>query len=128
MSGLLVYDGGCGMCTSAATFAARRLRPSGGYSVAAYQDADLDALGLTEQECAESVRFVDAGGRRYAAQDAVARTLIASRWWARPLGAAILVPGIHAVAGVVYHWVSRHRDRMPGGTPACRLPEGDRPH
>jgi predicted DCC family thiol-disulfide oxidoreductase YuxK len=128
MASVLVYDGDCGMCTKTAAFAANRLRPSPGrYAVTAYQDADLVALGLTPRQCAHAVRWVSAGGRTYAAEDAVARALLASRWWVRPAGLAILAPGLHTVAGHLYRWVARNRHRLPGGTPACALPVADRP-
>ncbi len=126
--GVLVYDGGCGFCTRTARFAAVRLRPAaGGYAVTAYQDADLPSLGLTARECEESVRWVAGDGSRYAAQDAIARALLASRAWARPAGALLLARGVNQVVGVVYRWVSRHRHRLPGGTPACSLPADERP-
>ncbi len=124
MMPVLLFDGDCGMCSTLGRFAAAHLRPGPGgareaYAVEPYQGYDLAAVGLTAEECAESVQWVDAMGSSHAAQDAVARALLASRWWARPLGAVILVPGVHALAGAAYHWVSRHRHRLPGGTPAC---------
>ena len=42
---------------------------------------------------------------------------------ARPLGAALLLPGVNALAGVVYRWVARNRHRFPGGTDAAAAPE-----
>ena len=51
----------------------------------------------------------------------LARALQASRWWVRPVGVVLLVPGISAVAARVYSWVSANRHRLPGGTPACSL-------
>ena len=56
------------------------------------------------------------------AQDAVARVLLAGRPWLRPVGAAMLAPGVNAVAGMAYRWVALNRHRLPGGTPACSLP------
>jgi len=128
MPGTLVYDGDCGLCTTVARLAARRLRREpGDYAVTAYQDTDLTPLGLTPDQCAEAVRWVDPDGIGYAGEDAVARALLASRWWARPAGAALLVPGVHAVAGLTYRWVARNRERLPSGTPACAMPRPDRP-
>lgn len=122
---VLVYDGDCGVCTRLAAFVVRRLRPT--YRVTAYQDADLPALGLTAQQCDAALQYVDAGGRTFAAQDAVARLLLASAPWWRPLGAALLLPGVNQLAGLVYGWVARNRSRLPGGTPACSLPASQRP-
>jgi predicted DCC family thiol-disulfide oxidoreductase YuxK len=38
----------------------------------------------------------------------------------------MLLPGIKQVAGVVYRWVAKNRDRMPGGTAECALPQSER--
>ena len=93
-----------------------RRRP---YAVTPYQRYDLAAVGLTAAQAAGALQWVDAGGRTHEAEDAVARALLASRWWVRPVGALLLAPGVHGVAGAAYHWVSRHRHRFPGGTPTC---------
>ena len=95
--------------------------------MAAWQHLDLGQYGLSAQECDESVKWVAANGAVSSAQDAVARTLMASRWPLRPVGLVILLPGVNAVAGVVYRWVANNRHRLPGGTPACSLPAAQRP-
>ena len=123
---VLVFDGDCGMCTRSARFAARRLRPApDAYDVDPSQRLDLPSLGLTQAECDEALQWVAADGRVSSGQDAVARMMLASRLWARPLGAALLLPGVNALAGVVYRWVARNRHRFPGGTPACEMPPRD---
>jgi predicted DCC family thiol-disulfide oxidoreductase YuxK len=119
---VLVFDGDCGICTTVADFVRRRILPPTRGTVAAYQHLDLESLGLTGQRCAEAVQFVDGSGRVFAAQDAVARLLLTGRPWWRPVGALLLVPGVHGLAGVAYRWVARNRLRLPGGTPACALP------
>jgi predicted DCC family thiol-disulfide oxidoreductase YuxK len=125
---ILIYDGDCGVCTRLSrvvTTTVRRRQPD--FAVSAYQDADLPALGLTPEECDEALRWVDSRGRVSSAQDAVARVLLAGRLPFKPLGALILLPGINALAGVVYRWVALNRHRLPGGTPACSLPAAQRP-
>ena len=92
------------------------------YDVDPSQRLDLPSLGLTQAECDEALQWVAADGRVSSGQDAVARMMLASRLWARPLGAALLLPGVNALAGVVYRWVARNRHRFPGGTPACEMP------
>ena len=133
---ILLYDGDCGVCTRLAGFVARRLRPSRpagarasgpAYGISAYQDADLSPLGLTTTQCDAALQWVDSSGRISSAQDAVARLLLASRLWARPIGALLLAPGINALAGAVYRTVAANRSRLPGGTPACQLPAAQRP-
>jgi predicted DCC family thiol-disulfide oxidoreductase YuxK len=117
---VLVFDGDCALCTTLASFVQRRMGPR--YRIAPWQRLDLGSLGLTAEECATALQYVDAEGQVFAAQDAVARLLLASAVWWRPLGAVLLVPGVRWVAGVVYRWVARNRSSLPGGTPACALP------
>ena len=112
----LVYDGDCGFCTTAVSLVPRLgLRAD---RVVAWQLADLDALGVTREQAAGAVQWVDADGVA-AGHRAVARLLMASGplWW--PLGRLLLLPGISAVAARVYALVADNRMRLPGGTPAC---------
>ncbi len=119
---VLVYDGACAFCSTSARFAVDHLRgAAGSYAVEPWQRVGLDALGLTPEECDEAVRWVALDGSRYAGHVAIARALLASRWWARPVGAALLAPGISTVAAAAYRWVSANRPRLPGGTPACSV-------
>lgn len=125
---ILLYDGDCGVCTrlsGVVTSTVRRRRED--FTVSAYQDADLPGLGLTPEQCDEALQWVDGRGRVSSAQDAVARVLLAGSLPFRPLGALILLPGVNALAGVVYRWVAANRHRLPGGTPACSLPAAQRP-
>lgn len=125
---MLVYDGDCGICTKLSRFVTTRLRarPTD-FAVTAYQHADLATLGLTEEQCDAALQWVGADGRISSAEDAVARALLSSRMPLRPLGAILLLPGLHGLAGVVYRWVARNRHRLPGGTPACSMPAAQRP-
>jgi len=125
---VLIYDGDCGVCTKLSRFVTTGVRRnSGDFAVSAYQDADLDALRLTPEQCDEALQWVSSTGRISSAQNAVARVLLAGRLPFKPLGAVILVPGINALAGVAYRWVALNRHRLPGGTPACSLPAAQRP-
>ena len=123
MRNTVIYDGDCGICTRLAGFARRRLRPDA--EVRASQELELGRYGVTEAECAEALQYVTADGRGYAAQDAVARLLLASRPWWRPAGLVLLLPGVNALAGVVYRWVARNRYRLPGASDACAVPPAD---
>lgn len=125
---VLVYDGDCGICTKLSRVVTNRLRarPSD-FVVTAHQHADLTALGLTSAQCDAALQWVAADGRVSSAEDAVARTVLASRMPFRPLGAFLLAPGVHAIAGLAYRWVARNRHRLPGGTPACAMPVSERP-
>ncbi len=86
------------------------------------QEADLAALGLTEQETQEAAWFV-LGERRWRGHEAIAQALQTSRrapvrLSGRVLGSRLLRPS----ASRGYAWVAAHRHQLPGGTPACELP------
>jgi predicted DCC family thiol-disulfide oxidoreductase YuxK len=121
----LVYDGDCAFCTSSVRWVTRlRL---GADVVVPWQHADLAALGLTRQQCEAKLQWVAGDGRTSSGHEAVARLLLASALPWRPLGALLLVPPVSWLAARVYDWVAANRGRMPGGTPACSLPQDERP-
>lgn len=122
MPPVLVFDGDCAFCSSSARFLADQLRRSpADFRVEPWQQLDLGSLGLTPAECDAAVRWVAADGSRYAGHVAVAHALRASRWWVRPAGTVLLLPGISPLAARAYAWVAANRHRLPGGTPACSL-------
>lgn len=115
----LVYDGDCGFCTTC-VHAMARLR-IGADTVIPWQHADLDALGLTAEECAAKVQWVGDDGSHESGHEAIAALLVANRGW-MPVGRLLTAPGISCVASRVYTWVAAHRTQLPGGTPACAVP------
>jgi predicted DCC family thiol-disulfide oxidoreductase YuxK len=113
---LLIFDGNCGFCTSAARFARVRVRP--GLLAEPFQEADLDALGVSRERAAREVLLVQPGGRVYGGSEAVGRLLMAGGGVWAAAGAAILLPWI---APAAYRLVSAYRHRLPGGTPRCAI-------
>jgi predicted DCC family thiol-disulfide oxidoreductase YuxK len=117
---LLVFDGDCGFCT---TSARRGQRWLGLDHVEPWQFLDLAALGLTEEECDRAVQWVDTDGGHCSAEFAVIAALRhAGGVWA-VFGRVLAVPGLRHLTGVVYRLVAKYRHKLPGGTPACRLPK-----
>ena len=116
---LLVFDGDCGFCTSAARFGQRRLKLE---HVEPWQFLELAALGLTEGECQEAVQWVAADGSIVSAEGAVIAALRHAGGAWKLLGAVLGVPGVRHVAGAMYRLIATYRHRLPGGTAACRLP------
>ncbi|HLI52718.1 MAG TPA: DUF393 domain-containing protein [Acidimicrobiales bacterium] len=121
---VLVYDGDCGFCTSSVRWLRRWVH--GAYGVAAWQDADLAQLGLDEERCRKAVQWVDPGGRRAQGAAAFAAALGTDRRW-RAFARLLEVPPVSRLAEAVYEVVARNRHRLPGGTPACRMPASERP-
>ncbi len=120
---LLIFDGDCAFCTSSVRFIERRIRRHP--RIQSWQRSDLAELGLTQEQCETAVQLIE-NGRVTSAHVAIARLLIyGKRGWA-VLGYLLLVPGIKQIAGVVYRWVAKNRDRMPGGTAECALPQSER--
>ncbi len=119
-----VFDGDCAFCSSSARFIERRIPTSA--DVVPWQRTDLAALGLTAQECEEAVQWVAADGTVDAGPRGIARLLIdAGSFW-RPLGWVLIAPPLSWLAPPVYRLISRNRDRLPGGTAACALPQAER--
>ncbi len=130
---LVVFDGDCAFCTSSINWLTRTF--PGAFEVVPYQWTDLDALGLTAEECHAQLQWLNdrarpsgAGNQRSGAQAVMSilrvggRTrggLLGSAAWV--LGAVGAYPPMSWVAAGVYVVVAANRTRLPGGTPACRL-------
>ena len=87
-----------------------------------WQELDLAAVGLSEQDCDEAAQFVIADGSIRSGHRAIASAAIhgAPAW--RPVGHLLLAPGVSRVAARAYRWVADHRYQLPGGTAACARP------
>ena len=120
-----VFDGDCAFCSACARFVERRV-PTAAH-VVPYQFADLAALGLTVEQCEQAVQWVGPDGTVAAGPDAIAKLLGSSNAAWRAAGALLRPPPVRAVAWPAYRWVARNRDRMPGGTAACAVPQDRRP-
>lgn len=119
MAGVFLYDGDCGFCTTSARWLQRHATSTA--RVEAWQYADLAPLGLTADDCAEALLYVD-DGHRMVGPDAVAALLDTgtSRW--RTAGHLLTAPASRHVTWPVYEWLSHHRGRLPGRTPATQQP------
>jgi predicted DCC family thiol-disulfide oxidoreductase YuxK len=120
---VFLYDGDCAFCSTCARFIERRMRTSA--YVVAWQFADLDALGVTQEQAEAAVQWIDAE-HVAAGPEAIACLLrdAGSIW--RPLGALLATRPVLWPAWPAYRWISRNRHRLPGGTAACSLPQAQR--
>jgi predicted DCC family thiol-disulfide oxidoreductase YuxK len=113
---LLVYDGDCAFCTSSARLL-ERIGPR--TEVVAWQQIDLDELGLSEEAASAAVQWVDVDGTIRSGHEAVAAALAtAGGVWALA-GRALVAPGISPIAAGAYRLIATNRHRLRGGTPAC---------
>lgn len=116
--GLIIYDGDCGFCSALARWLRRHVQPAA--EVVAWQDLDLVALGLTEQQCTTSVQWVGPGGERADQSAAVAAALCSGRQPWVGVGRVLGQEWLRPVADRAYRFVARHRGRLPGASDACR--------
>ena len=120
----LVFDGDCAFCTSSVQWIKRWCRPA--VRFVPWQQLDLEAHGLTEQQVTTSVQWLrprtSAGPVPHGAA-AIGRMLLRARWPFRPLGALMLLPPVSWLAAGVYRLIANNRYRLPGGTPACAVPK-----
>lgn len=120
---VLVFDGDCGFCTSSV----RVLERLGArVDVVAWQEADLDDLGVTERAAADAVQLVETDGTVRSGHAAVAAALATAGPGWRAAGRALTLPGISPLAARAYRLVADNRGRLPGGAPACSREEETR--
>lgn len=119
---ILLFDGDCAFCTASVNFLKRYIRPRA--QITAWQRADLAELAVSEQECQKSIQwFAEPGSAAVTEGRAVAAAL---RTGVTPwplVGRTMQLPGIVNLANVAYRLVAANRFRLPGSTPACRLPD-----
>ncbi|WP_112138576.1 thiol-disulfide oxidoreductase DCC family protein [Glycomyces dulcitolivorans] len=118
-----LYDGDCAFCTSSANFIEKHIRTRA--KVVPWQWADLDALGITQQEAEDAVQWIEISFQR-SGPDAIAVLLRRAQWYWKPFGWFLSLKPVSAVAWPLYRWVARNRHRLPGGTAACSLPQAER--
>lgn len=131
-SGIVVFDGECGICSAARRWAEAR-NYAGRLRFVAYQTAELDKLspGLTHRAASRSIFFIYPDGRRVAGARAVFETL---RWlpglW-RMVGTVMAQPPFWLLAEPFYYLVAHNRARLSSwlGLEYCRVEEQPlRPH
>jgi predicted DCC family thiol-disulfide oxidoreductase YuxK len=125
MDMVFVFDGDCAFCSACADFIRRRIPTPA--KIEPWQWLDLAPLGLERAACQEAVQWVTpaADGTPVSLQgpEAIAALLRSSTPMWRSIGWILGRRPVLWLAWPVYRWVSRHRDRMPGGTPACAVPQ-----
>ncbi len=113
-AGMLIYDGDCGFCTATARWAERRL--SDDYQVVPSQQADLDALGLTDEDVVRSAWWIGADGTRSDEHRSISGALGAMSGPWPAVGRLLTLGPINPLARGVYRLVAdnRYRIRWPG--------------
>ena len=114
---VLVFDGGCGICTRCARWVEHRIAGS----TQPWQRLDLRAVGLSPTDVVDYAWWVGPGGERRRGHRAIAGALraVGGRW--ALVGRLLEVPPVSWLAAAVYHLVARNRHRLRrfGIKPAC---------
>ncbi len=108
MRGWLLYDGGCPFC---AGWAARLEKPltRRGFDLAPLQSPWVrECLDLPLSEPFTEMRLLTVEGRDLGGADALVH-LARGIWWAWPLFAVSLLPGVRPLLRAGYRWVARDR-------------------
>lgn len=118
----MLFDGDCAFCSTVARWMVRTIPTD--VPLIPWQHADLDALAVPLDAVQAAVVLTGPTGYLSGAA-AIAGLLRSSRspaW--RWVGHGLDLPGLRALAEMVYRWIARNRHRLPGGTTQCALPAG----
>jgi predicted DCC family thiol-disulfide oxidoreductase YuxK len=118
VGGTLIFDGECGFCTRSRNVLVRLDRRHRVSTVPFQGRGVPEGAGVSRDELARAVYWLDDDGSRCAGAEAVNVALSAA------LGTAVprriyRVPGVRQLQDAVYRWVSDNRHRFPGTTPWC---------
>jgi predicted DCC family thiol-disulfide oxidoreductase YuxK len=118
MSGVLFFDGACGMCTRSVYFLMRHDRTGNVETEPLQGPGVAERLGIRHDQLLEAMRWLDSSGTVYTGAEAWAAA------WSVALGTRLplliyRIPGIRFIQNAAYRWVADHRYRLPGTTPYC---------
>ncbi len=118
-TGVLFFDGACGMCTRSRDFLVRHDRTGNLETEPLQARARPSALAFARTSCWTAVRWLDSSGAVYSGAEALGRCAGRSALGTRLPLLIYRIPGIRFVQNAVYRWVADHRYRFPGKTPYC---------
>jgi predicted DCC family thiol-disulfide oxidoreductase YuxK len=106
--GWVFFDRDCRICTSLALRLHRPLEKRG-FGLAALQDPRVQALlALPSGDLLREMRVATSEGKVYGGAEAIVY-LAGQIWWAWPLYAAAVLPGVPLILDACYRWFADHR-------------------
>jgi predicted DCC family thiol-disulfide oxidoreductase YuxK len=120
---VLLFDGDCAFCTRCAGVL-ERIGPHA--EIVPWQFTDLAELGVSEEQAASAVQWVEVDGTVRSGHEAIAAVLNTAGRICKLLGRTLQLPGVSWLAAKVYRLVADNRYRLPGGTPACAVTDEGR--
>jgi predicted DCC family thiol-disulfide oxidoreductase YuxK len=118
MSGVLFFDGACGMCTRSRDFLLKLDRTGELQTEPLQRAGTVDRLGVSPDQLMEQIWWLDSSGRVYGGAEAANAAVSAALGIRLPL-LVYRIPGMRSVQDAIYRWVADHRYRFPGTTPYC---------
>jgi predicted DCC family thiol-disulfide oxidoreductase YuxK len=119
MSGILFFDGACGMCTRSVELLMRLNRTGNLRAEPLQSPGAAERLGIPPSRLLESVRWLDFSGAVYVGAEASNAALSSAIGTRFPL-MLYRIPGVRFLEDAVYRFVVAHRYRFPGTTPYCQ--------
>ena len=119
---LLIFDGDCGFCVASAHWIESRW-PHGTAKISPWQllsDEDWCGLGIPSDVVATQAWWIDGDGVRGGEQAITSALIAAGGPWGH-LGNLLRARPMRWFTGPGYRIVARHRHKLPGATPGCRI-------
>lgn len=117
---VLIFDGDCGFCTTTANYIAKKSKVK--IQVVPWQFQDFKGLPVTQEQCADQV-YLLVNDKPFGGHEAFAMILkVQSNPVFRVLGTIIKSQALSWIMRPSYRLVAKYRHKLPGGTPACKLP------
>ena len=117
---VLIFDGDCGFCTTTANYIVKKSKVA--IKATPWQYQDFSGLPVTKEQCADQV-YLLVDDKAYGGHLAFGMILkVQSNPIYKTLGSVINSPALAWIMRPGYRLVAKYRHKLPGGTPACKLP------
>jgi predicted DCC family thiol-disulfide oxidoreductase YuxK len=116
----LIFDGDCGFCTSAANQIVKLSKTK--IVAVPWQFSDLSKYSLTKNQVADQV-YLAVDDENFGGHEAFAMVFrVQPNAFLQFMGKTMMSRYLRWFSMPTYRLVARYRHKLPGGTPACKLP------
>ncbi len=117
---VLIFDGDCGFCTSTSKYIAKRSKVP--IEIIPWQYVDFINLPITKEDCADQV-YLLVDGKPFGGHEGFAMILrVQPNAFIRFIGSVAMSKALRWFSKPTYRLVAKYRHKLPGGTPACKMP------
>jgi predicted DCC family thiol-disulfide oxidoreductase YuxK len=116
----LIFDGDCSFCTTAANLIVSRSKTR--IIATPWQFTELSQYGLTKEQVSDQV-YLAIEEKNFGGHEAFAMVfMVQPNLFLRFLGKVMISKYLRWFTKPAYRLVAKYRHKLPGGTPACKLP------